>query len=345
MDALSLSLTSAGVLTTFLRIPSVFNPVIGYFADKTGARYFIIITPAITATLMSCLGNANSFYSLAVILFFAGSSSAMFHASSPGMVASASASKKGYGLSLFMAGGGLGRSLGPLLAVWGISLWGLEGIYRLMVFGWAASLFLFIQYRKISFSSPKIYSIKADLPVFKQFFLPLSLVLILRSSLVASLNTYLPVYMVQSGAPIWVAGVSLSVLELSGVIGALLIGPFSDSFGRKKSINISMLAAAILVPIFLQAKNWQVFPLLILLGFFSLSTGTLFLALVQDHFQKHRATGNGIYLLISLLSNGLMLIVVGLIGDNFGLKTAYLLSAGAALLSIPALQLIPPLND
>jgi MFS family permease len=83
------------------------------------------------------------------------------------------------------------------------------------------------------------------------------------------------------------------------------------------------------------------FPLLLLLGFFSLSPGTLFLALVQDNFQEHRATGNGVYLLISLVSNGLMLILIGYIGDTLGLKTAYLIGAAASLCSIPALALLP----
>jgi MFS family permease len=103
--------------------------------------------------------------------------------------------------------------------------------------------------------------------------------------------------------------------------------------------------SSILVPIFLQVSGWLVIPLLLLLGFFSLSTGTLFLALVQDHFQDHRATGNGVYLLISLLSNAVMLVVVGFIGDHSGLKTAYLISAAAALLSIPALKLIPTFEE
>jgi MFS family permease len=137
------------------------------------------------------------------------------------------------------------------------------------------------------------------------------------------------------------AGAALSALELSGVIGALFIGPLSDSFGRRKSINISMLISAITLPIFLQVSGWLVIPFLLILGFFSLSTGTLFLALVQDHFQDHRATGNGVYMLISLMSNAVMLVVIGYIGDHSGLKTAYLISSAAAFLSIPALKLIP----
>lgn len=147
--------------------------------------------------------------------------------------------------------------------------------------------------------------------------------------------------MVHSGAPLWIAGAALTVLEISGVIGALFMGPISDNFGRRRIIKISLLISAFLVPVFLQVQGLLVFPVLVLLGFFGLSPGTIFLALVQDNFQEHRATGNGVYLLISFLSNGLMLIIIGFIGDNLGLKTAYLIGAAASLCSIPALALLP----
>jgi FSR family fosmidomycin resistance protein-like MFS transporter len=341
IDNLSLSLTSAGILTTFSRIPSLLQLVFGYYADKIGARYFVILSPAITATLMSLIGNANSFFSLALVLFLAGTSSAMFHATSPGLVASESGNRRGYGLSIFMAGGGLGRSLGPILVVWALSIWGLNGIFRLMVLGWSASLFLYFQFRNVVYTPQEKPSFRAALPIFQRFFVPLALVILLRSTLIAALSTYLPIYLVQTGAPIWMAGAALSVLEIAGVTGALFIGPLSDKIGRRKSINISIIISVILVPIFLQVQGWLIFPVLLILGFFSLSTGTLFLALVQDHFFDHRATGNGFYLSISFLSNGLMLILIGMIGDRFGLEVAYLIGAIAALCSIPALKLIP----
>lgn len=235
----------------------------------------------------------------------------MFHAASPGLVASASGVRKGYGLSLFMAGGGIGRSLGPLLVVWVVSVWGLSSIYRLMFMGWAVSLILFIQFRKLDFTPQKNSPLKSA-------FLYGSL---RRSTLDC--------------------GAALTVQEISGVIGALFMGPISDNFGRRKIIKISLLISAFLVPVLLQVQGLLVFPVLVLLGFFGLSPGTIFLALVQDNFQEHRATGNGVYLLISFLSNGLMLIIIGFIGDNLGLKTAYLIGAAASLCSIPALALLP----
>ena len=345
IDNLSLTLTSAGILSTFARIPSVLNPFIGYLADKTGAKYFVIFSPAITATLMSLLGIAPNVYTLALVLFIAGTSSTMFHAASPGMVAHASVKRTGFGMSLFMAGGGLGRTLGPLLVVWAAAQWGLQGIFRLAFLGWATSFVLYFQFRKFAIQPQVQHSLRSAIPVFRRFFLPLSVVIILRSTLTASLSTYLPVYMVQSGAPLWMAGAALSTLELAGVMGALFIGPLSDSFGRRRSINISILISAAIIPLFLQASGLMIIPILLVLGFFSLSTGTLFLALVQDHFQDHRATGNGVYLLISLFSNAVMLILIGYIGDTVGLRTAYLLSSIAAVLSIPALSLIPAVKQ
>jgi FSR family fosmidomycin resistance protein-like MFS transporter len=257
------------------------------------------------------------------------------------MVASAGDERKGFALSLFMAGGGIGRSLGPLLVVWAVSLWGLNSTYRLMVFGWVMSIILFFQLRNLENLTVPRGSLKSNLPVFRDFFIPLAVILVLRSFLTASLTTYLPVYVVTTGAPLWMAGAALSSLEIAGVSGALIAGPISDSFGRRKLIRISMLISALSVPLFLSFNNWLIFPLLLLLGFFNLSTGTLFLTLVQDTFPSHRATGNGFYLLISFLSNGLMIILIGFIGDNLGLPTAFMIGAGMTLLAIPALQLLP----
>ncbi len=338
---LSINLTMAGFLTSINRLPSILNPVFGYLSDKTGARYFVILAPAFTATLMSLLGIASSPASLALILFLSGISTTMFHASSPGLVAKALSERKGFGMSVYMAGGGIGRSLGPLLVIWAVSVWGLSGIYRLMFLGWGASLVLFIQFRNYSFQPKQQYSLRQELPYFRSFFIPLAFVLVLRSTLNACLQTYLPVYMVSSGSPIWLAGAALSILEISGVIGALVLGPFSDQYGRQKVLTISMLISSALVPIFLAANDWMTFPVLILLGFFSLSSGTIFLALVQDNFQHHRATGNSVYILISFLSNAVMLVMIGFVGDQFGLRTAYLIGAIAALLSAPALRLLP----
>jgi len=53
---LGLSLALAGSLGSFLRLSSVAQPFLGYLADRTNVRLFIILAPACTGILMSALG-------------------------------------------------------------------------------------------------------------------------------------------------------------------------------------------------------------------------------------------------------------------------------------------------
>ena len=118
IEKLSLTLTQAGTLAAIQQLPAVFNPFIGYLADRVSLRYFVILAPAITATTISSMGFAQDFYGLMVLLFITGISVAAFHAPAPAMVARISGARVGKGMSWFMAGGELGRTVGPLVAVW-----------------------------------------------------------------------------------------------------------------------------------------------------------------------------------------------------------------------------------
>ena len=83
-EKLGTDYAATGGLTIFMQIPSLLNPFIGYAADKVSLRYFIILAPAVTATLSSLLGMADSYVLLALLLFVAGVSTAAFHAAGAG---------------------------------------------------------------------------------------------------------------------------------------------------------------------------------------------------------------------------------------------------------------------
>jgi len=61
IEKLSMSLTLAGALTAFMQLPAILNPFIGYLADKISLRYFVIIAPAASATLIGLMGLAPSY--------------------------------------------------------------------------------------------------------------------------------------------------------------------------------------------------------------------------------------------------------------------------------------------
>ena len=65
---LSLSRTEAGVLTVFMQVPSLLQPLIGHLADRVSLRYLVILAPAATGAMMSLLGVASDYALLALLL-------------------------------------------------------------------------------------------------------------------------------------------------------------------------------------------------------------------------------------------------------------------------------------
>ncbi len=341
IERLSLSLTLAGSLTAILQLPGLLNPFIGYLADKVSLRYFVIFAPGITATLISSMGFAPSYFALVVILFTTGISVAAFHAPAPAMIAEVSGKKVGQGMSIFMAAGEMGRTIGPLLAVWAVSTWTLDGFYRVMVLGWAASLILYLSLRNIQARPGTNGSLRSLLPHLGPLFLPLLFITIFRNFMLASLMVYLPTFMNQEGASLLLAGSALSVYEVAGVAGALTSGTLSDRLGRKTVLVASALASSLILLAFLYTQGVAQIALLLALGFANLSTGPVLLATVQVQLPDNRAVGNGLYMSINFLALMLTTLGVGLIGDHFGLRTAFFWSALFSLLAIPPILFLP----
>lgn len=341
MEKLSLSLTMVGSLTSFMQIPSILNPFIGYLADKVSLRYFVIFTPAITATLICGLGLTSNYISAAALLFLTGISVAAFHAPAPAMVSRISGTRVGKGMSIFMAGGELGRTVGPLLVLWAVSVWTLEGYYRLVIFGWAATIILYWRLKNIAGRSEKSEGLKGIAPKLKQLYLPLTIIIFLRQFIQVGLTTYLPTFLNSEGASLTFAGISLSILEFAGVAGALVSGTISDRLGRKPMLTVAITASSFLTLAFLHVNSWLEIPLLLLSGFTALSTGPVFLALVQDNMANNRAIGNGIYLSISFLLRSVVLFLMGVLGDLMGLREAYYVSVALSVLAIPFIRFLP----
>lgn len=341
IEKMSLTLTLAGLLTAFVQFPAILNPFIGHFADKYNLRYLVILAPALTATLMSAIGLAPNYTTLALFLILAGISVALFHAPAPAMVGQISGRRVGKGMSWFMGGGELARAVGPIVAVWAASTWTLEGMFRVVVIGWATSAILFWRLRDIPVSARKNGSLQSILPKLRTLFLPLFIIVFFRVFMVVCMTTYLPTFMSQRGSSLFLAGAALSILELAGVAGALSSGTISDKFGRRPVLMILTVLAPLLMIAFLNVSGWMLVPVLLLYGFVSISPGPVFLALIQDHFPENRAVSNGLYISMAFLLRSLAMLLVGVAGDAIGLQAAFIGSAAFSLLGLIGIFMLP----
>lgn len=343
-EMLGVNNTMAGLLVIITQLPSVLNPFIGYMADRVSVRYFVIFAPAVTATLMSSLGLVHSYIALAMILLATGVSIAAFHAPAPAMIARVAGNRVGTGMSLFMAGGEMGRTVGPVVVAYAVTWWGLDGIWRLAVIGWITSAVLFWRLHNVK-ARPGLHrqaSFRGMLPQVRRIFPTLAWIMGPKALMMASLTVYLPIYMSDvKGADLTIAALSLSLLEGAGIIGALLTGTVSDLIGRKHMLLIVLTLAPILLAVFLLGPVWLAVLALIGLGLTAISPTPVLLAVVQDQFPINRATANGLYMFLNFLIRAVAIALVGMMADRLGLTPAFLISGVIALLSIPAVFRLP----
>jgi MFS transporter, FSR family, fosmidomycin resistance protein len=342
IEKLSLSLTRAGLLSTVMQVPALLNPVIGQWADRVSTRWFVILAPAMTAVPMSLLGVAPSYGVLMLLLFITGISTSLFHVPSPVMIAKLSGNFKGRGMSLFMTGGELARTLGPMVAVGGVALLGLEGFYPIMVFGLASSCWLFWTFKDVHIrTGKKPVSLKGTWKEMRFVLLPLAAILVARGFMYAAITTFLPTFVKLQTEDMWLAGISLSLVEGAGVVGVLTSGFFSDAFGRRLVLLISLIGAPISLAAFIWLDGWLRFLALAVTGFTLLSTTPVMLAMVQEHSVSSPAAANGIFMMTSFLARSAVVVIVGVMGDLIGLRATYLCSALLGVAGIPFILMLP----
>ncbi|MFT7004319.1 MAG: FSR family fosmidomycin resistance protein-like MFS transporter [Sulfurimonas sp.] len=341
IEKLGISLYLVALLDISRKLPSLLNPFFGILAERTDARYFVILSPAITAISMSLLGLASSYEILIILLIIAGISSTLFHIPSPGVIKESSGNKVGLGMSLYMVGGELARTLAPLMITAGISLWGLEGTWRLMPFGLIASFILYLRLK--DFKMQRTYTKKAEkgdtLAVAKDVMPLLGVMsgyMFFQSAMKMATTLYLAVYLTQHDFSLWTASIALSVLQFFGVIGTFLSGSLSDKIGRQNMLVFTSSASALCMTAFLFTESiYTMFPILSLLGLFIFSSTPVLLAIIHEVDTKMPIFVNSLYMSVNFSISSIVVLLMGIYGDLVGLDETYVIATVLAFCAIP----------
>ncbi|QCI28144.1 MFS transporter [Caminibacter pacificus] len=341
IDKMGITLTQASLFDIARKLPALFNPVLGIVAERTNAKYFVILAPAVTAISMGLLGVVNSYFLALLLLFIAGISATFFHIPSPAMIKEFSGDESGKGMSYFMAAGESARTIGPLLAAAVISMWGLEGILRLSVLGIIASIFLYI---KLKDYTPKYQAkkfettqIKDTLRKVSPFFIKLGSFMMLNYTSKFSLSLFLPVYLTQHGKSAEFGAIAFGIMQAGGILGAFFGGRISDKIGRKKALLFQAIGASLFLALFLVMNSIFVLPFL---GFFLFSQSPVLLAFTHDLKTDTPNFINSLYMFINFGISSLIVLFAGILGQHLGLFKTFEIAAILTLLSIPFIYTI-----
>jgi FSR family fosmidomycin resistance protein-like MFS transporter len=340
---LGLSLTLAGSLAALQNFPSLINPVLGMVGDRVSLRWLAIVAPTTTAIAMCLIGVAPSYTILAILLLVAGVSSASWHVPAPVMAARSSGRRVGFGMSILMLGGQLAATVGPLIAVAAASLWGLEGMWRMIPLGVAASFILYWRTRHVEahVTHKTDESWAQTWPELRRILLPIAGIIATRTFISVALSTYLPTLLNKEGSSLLAAGGALSLLMLAGALGTMATGTLSDRIGRRKVLLIILALAPLMMILFLNVSGWLLLPVLFALGFVAQSSGPVLMAMVQEGASSHPATANGLYMALEFVGGSVITIIIGALADALGLRTAFMIAGVVALFSLPFVLLLP----
>jgi len=340
-EKLGFAYAVAGMLSVVQKLPSLLNPLIGLVADRMIIRSAIVAAPITTIFAMSLLGLAPSVALLGVLLFTCGISAAVFHVTAPVLMRQVSGNQIGRGMSYFMFGGEISRTVGPLIITAAVSWWGLEGTWRLIPFGLVASLLLFFNLRTINKSHLKHFQKKSKSQLSQSvkkiapFFIFVAPILLFRGFSKTALTLFLPAYMVEGGASIKTAALALAFLELAGALGALTAGSLSDKLGRKTILLTIMILTPVLMFLFTLSAGLLQWVLLGLMGLIFFASTPVFMAMIHDLNSDRPAFANGIFMTVSFAASSIVALLVGVLADHYGFIATYQISAALSLFAIP----------
>jgi FSR family fosmidomycin resistance protein-like MFS transporter len=319
--------SSAGWLV-FLRGASmaVFEPIGGYFADRT-TKLLFPVGLALTALAMSSVGSAPSFFVLVFLILVATIGQSFFGPQAASEARKSSGKSKGFGLAIFLAGGTLGGAFGSIIIASLVTVVDLRATWLLLVPGLLITALLFKQFTA---SITSVLKKDSPLEIFAELksrpLIALASVLLLRGGAETAIMVFLPILVDQRGYGLIIAGASVGIFKLFGALGSILAGFHSDRRSWKPYAVTSFLFSILILYSALKVEGWLALALVALLGVILLSSSSYTLVVSQNLLPNKTSIAAGLVFSISLLGGGLGSLVTGFLADILGLETAVLVT-------------------
>ncbi len=332
--ALHVDVRFAGVIMSALLVGQSLQVFSGWFADHVGGRGMIVMGLLGSSIGAAMIGWADQIAWLIPALFAIGISNALFHPQALACARQASGSRPGFGMSLFLIGGEVGRGLWPLIASVVVTYLGLRWLW---ILGVPALLTLILANRALPRQRRRHGN--ATPIAWREHLGPMSALVafsLLRALLVFGVVTYVPLLWHAHGRSLADGAGAIAVMLVVGIVGNIGGGHLADRLGRRAVLVFSSMACAtLLLLLFVSGQGaWQ-WVLLGLLGMMLFASLPLSVVIGQDLFPENRSLGSGMAL---GLSNGLAavaLIALSPVASHWGIDAVF--PALAALAAVAGL--------
>ena len=325
--ATALSTTRAAILVSAFTISSsLIQPIFGYFLDRQGKRWLVHVGTLWMAIMLSLTGLVQSYYLLVLLAGLAGLGTAAFHPQASTMITVVSGDRKAVLLSTFIAFGNTGFALSPLLLVPLFQTFGLHATIYTVFPGIFVALLLYFFAPKNNVLSggkaPNLSDVLHSLKSARLELLAITSVIAIRSLAYTGLLTILPLYFQSQNLSSVTSSHLVFIMLFSGALGGIMGGLISDHYGRKPLIVSSLILTTPLFYGFLYTKGILSIVFLALAGASLLSSFSVTVVAAQEAIPNNKSLAAGLTMGFAGGIGGLMVIIIGRIGDLYGLTTA-----------------------
>lgn len=337
---LNLSLAAAGTLTMLFQLAaSVAQVGFGHLADRWRPRLLVMAGPVIAVSVLSLIGLANTPVALAGLLIAGGLGTAAFHPPAAALSHRLGGNRPGFAMSVYITGGTLGFSLGPLLFAPFAQRYGLTWTPLLALPGLIVVGFFLTRVPQIELHASSSGGLAALRPYAKPLALLYSIV-VLRTLTSLAFATFVPVMLTRRGHTVAEAGLAVSLYLFASGLGGFLGGPAADRYGARIVIALSLVLATpfLIVAPLLEGAAFAI--VLAIGGFFLQSTLPVNVTFGQAIAPVSAATVSSLMMGFGWGTGGLSVPVIGYIADRVGIEATLI---GLAVVPVAAAALAIPL--
>ena len=320
-------------------VSSVSQPFIGIYSDIISKKWMVPLGLILGSSGLAVIGFLDNYWAIFAAIMVSGLGTALFHPEAAKTVTLNAGKNKASDMSIFSLGGTLGFALGPIVATVMLMLWDLQGLIILIIPSLIMSLIIWkVTSEPAGQKTPVSSAATAQVLPQDQWkpFSLLSVVLITRSIVFISLNTFIPLFWItiilQSNES---GNILLSIFLISTSAGTLFGGRIADSLGYLNVIRYSFIGVVPVLFILSVTESFALSALMIIAaGFLIFMPYSSLVVLGQQYLPNRVGLASGVTLGLSVSAGGVFAPVLGKIADMYGVSAVMTVIFSVAVIAL-----------